>query len=69
VRHLAATPVGRQITAYAEVTRVAGRHIEFEVWAMDGDELIGKGTHERSLIDVDKFGKHLAEKSAQKAGG
>lgn len=66
VKHLAATPVGRRITATAEVTRVEGRHIEFKVWAMDGAETIGKGTHERSLIDVAKFAAQLAAKSAPK---
>jgi fluoroacetyl-CoA thioesterase len=29
VRHLAATPVGHQVTATAEVTKVDGRRIEF----------------------------------------
>ena len=64
VQHLAATPVGRRITATAEVARVAGRHIEFKVWAMDGDEVIGRGTHQRSLIDVGKFASRLAAKAA-----
>src|SRR5215831_20776097 len=31
VRHLAATPVGRQVTAEAEVTKIDGRRIEFTV--------------------------------------
>jgi fluoroacetyl-CoA thioesterase len=62
VRHLAATPVGRRITATAEVTRVEGRRIAFTVRAFDGDEEIGAGTHERSLIDLAKFAAHLAEK-------
>ena len=30
VRHLAATPAGRSVTANAEVTGVDGRHIEFQ---------------------------------------
>lgn len=68
VKHLAATPVGRRITAWAEVTQVAGRRIEFKVWAMDGAEEIGKGTHERSLIDVAKFAEHLSAKVAAKMG-
>src|SRR5512133_2768424 len=61
VKHLAATPVGRRITASAEVTQVAGRHIQFKVWAMDDAEVIGKGTHERSLIDVASFAEQLAQ--------
>src|SRR5512133_1139747 len=60
VKHLAATPVGSRITASAEVTRVAGRVIEFKVWAMDGAEEIGRGTHARALIDVARFADHLA---------
>src|SRR5262244_2985362 len=40
VSHIAATPVGRRITAFAEVTNVAGRHIEFRVHAVDGLEEI-----------------------------
>jgi fluoroacetyl-CoA thioesterase len=68
VQHLAATPVGRRIVASAEVTQVAGRRIEFRVWAMDGAEEIGKGTHERVLIDVARFAAHLAAKVAGKPG-
>jgi predicted thioesterase len=64
VSHLAATPVGRRVTAFAEVTAVAGRHIEFRVWAMDQAEEIGTGTHARAVIDLDKFSERLATKSA-----
>jgi fluoroacetyl-CoA thioesterase len=62
VRHLAATPVGRRITATAKVMRVSGRHITFSVRANDGDEEIGNGTHERVLIDVARFSAELANK-------
>jgi fluoroacetyl-CoA thioesterase len=36
VRHLAATPVGRQVTGEAEVIKVDGRQIEFTVRATEG---------------------------------
>src|SRR5947207_278558 len=45
VRHLAATPVGHEVTAEAEVTGVEGRRIAFRVSARDGTEEIGHGTH------------------------
>ena len=64
VRHLAATPVGRRIVAFAEVTAAAGRHIEFAVHATDGTEEIGRGTHERAVIDLAKFAERLAAKAA-----
>ena len=68
VSHLAATPVGRRVVAYAEVTSVSGRHIEFRVHAVDGSEEIGRGTHGRVVIDLAKFSEHLADKFAGKAG-
>ena len=63
VRHLAATPAGRSVTATAEVTRVDGRHIEFRIDAKDGTEQIGDGVHERMIIDLAKFAERLKAKS------
>jgi len=62
VRHLAATPVGHQVTAEAEVTKVDGRRIEFKVSARDEMEEIGEGTHERMVVDLARLGKRLKEK-------
>ena len=67
VRHLGATPVGRRIVAFAEVTGVVDKYIEFQVRAMDGDEEIGRGTHERVVIDLAKFSRRLATKYANDA--
>lgn len=65
VTHLAATPVGQTVRAEAEVTEVNGRRIAFTVSARDEQEEIGRGTHERMVIDLKRFGARLA----QKAGG
>jgi fluoroacetyl-CoA thioesterase len=62
ISHLAATPVGHQVTATAEVTKVEGRHIEFKVSARDEIEEIGKGTHERMVVDMARIDKRLAAK-------
>jgi fluoroacetyl-CoA thioesterase len=67
VSHLAATPVGRRVVAFAEVTGVVGRHVEFRVHAMDGSEEIGRGTHGRVVIDLPKFAERLAVKFANEA--
>ena len=67
VKHLAATPVGRRVTATATVSRVSGRTITFSVRATDGDEVIGTGTHERVLIDMARFSAQLARKAADPA--
>ena len=62
VRHLAATPVGHQVTATATVTKVDGRRIEFDVSASDETEEIGAGTHERMLVDIARLNKRLDAK-------
>jgi fluoroacetyl-CoA thioesterase len=63
VRHLAATPVGHEVRAEAEVTRVEGKRIEFKVSASDEIEEIGSGTHQRIVIDLRAFNERLARKS------
>jgi len=62
VRHLAATPAGRRVTGEAEVTKVDGRRIEFRIRATDETEEIGIGTHERMLIDLEKFSERMKAK-------
>src|SRR5260370_37424049 len=62
VRHLTATPAGRRVTGEAEVTKVAGRRIEFRIRATDGAQEIGIGTHERMVIDLAKFSERMKAK-------
>ena len=62
VKHLAATPVGHQVTAEAVVTKVDGRRLEFDVSAHDEVEEIGKGTHERMVVDLGLIAKKLDSK-------
>ena len=63
VRHLAATPLGHEVRAEAEVVKVDGKRIEFKVSAHDEIEEIGRGTHQRSVIDLRSFNERLAGKS------
>jgi len=53
--HTAASPIGANITAIAAVTEVDNRKIVFDVIAKEGDKEIGKGSHTRFLIDVERF--------------
>lgn len=56
VKHLAATPVGMEVrrceTKLIEIDR---KRLVFEVKAFDACGLIGEGTHERFVIDNQKF--------------
>jgi fluoroacetyl-CoA thioesterase len=63
VKHLAATPVGREVRATAEVVKVDGRRIDFNVSASDGKVEIGKGNHQRIVIDLRSFNERLAKQS------
>jgi fluoroacetyl-CoA thioesterase len=63
IRHLAATPLGQNVRADAEVTKVDGRRIWFNVTAHDESEEIGRGTHERMVIDMRRMSERLAQKA------
>jgi predicted thioesterase len=63
VKHFAATPVGHEVFATAEVVNVEGTRVDFKVWASDGKEEIGNGTHQRIVIDLRSFNERLAKKS------
>ena len=62
VRHFAATPVGRDVTATAEVVKVDGKRVDFKVSASDGTGEIGSGTHQRIVINLPAFNARLAKK-------
>ena len=55
VEHIAATPIGMHVRCTAKVVNVDGRRVSFALEAHDEKELIGKGTHERFLVDPAKF--------------
>jgi fluoroacetyl-CoA thioesterase len=62
VQHFAATPVGMHVAAHAEVVEVKGRVITFKLWAEDEVEPIGGGTHERVIINLERFDVRMQEK-------
>lgn len=55
VSHLAATPIGMNVTAKATLEVVENKKLTFKVEAYDDKEKIGEGTHTRYIIQVDKF--------------
>jgi len=63
VKHFAATPVGHDVRATAEVVGVEGKRVDFKVSAIDGEEEIGSGTHQRIVIDLRSFNERLAKKA------
>ena len=64
VSHEAATPVGLEVTATVELITVEGKKLIFNVQAHDGVDLISKGTHERFVINRQKFDDRLKAKAS-----
>ena len=62
VRHFAATPVGMRVTATVELVAVDGRTLFFRVEAHDEKEPIGDGTHERVVVNVERFAARVQRK-------
>ncbi len=62
IRHLASTFVGCKVTCESELVEVDRRRLVFTVKVYDEKELLGEGTHERFVIDNQKFLSKLEEK-------
>ena len=62
VSHLAATPLGMEAKAWAEVIDVVDRRVILQVEAYDEVEKIGEGTIHRVIVDRGRFTEHVAQK-------
>jgi predicted thioesterase len=66
VSHVAATPEGMTVRVETELTEVTpnGKLLTFKVAAYDDAGLIGEGTHQRAVVDKERFeAKAQAKKS------
>jgi predicted thioesterase len=66
VRHIAATPVGMRVRATARLVSVDGRTLNFQVEARDERDLIGDGTHQRLVVNVERFDQRVQAKLAKR---
>ncbi len=55
IKHIAATPVGLNVTARAELVEIDGKRLVFSVEAFDGKDKVGEGQHERFIINAQRF--------------
>ena len=57
VSHNAPTPLGMEVTARAELTAISpnGKLYDFRVTARDAAGPIAEGTHQRAVIDLERF--------------
>jgi predicted thioesterase len=55
VSHAKATPIGMKVWCESELIEIDRRRLIFRVTAFDEAGLIGEGTHERFIIDKERF--------------
>lgn len=65
IEHLAGTPIGSQVRAVAKVTNIEKRLIDFEITAFDAHEMIGRGTHRRAVVLLEKVAAKMSAKQAK----
>ena len=67
VSHVAATPCGMKVRFETELTEIApnGKVLTFAVRAFDEAGLIGEGTHQRAVVDKERFEAKCQEKLAK----
>lgn len=65
LNHTAATPPGFTVTVRVTLDAVEGKKLTFSVEAHDGVDAISKGTHERFVIQAEKFKVGVAKKASR----
>ena len=55
MQHTAATPVGLVVQVRAVLSEVQGRRLKFEIVARDEVEEVGRASHERVMVEVERF--------------
>ena len=63
VSHLAATPMGMNVRFRAEITSVEDRRVNFKIEAFDDVEKVAEGTHQRAIVNVDRFAARVQAKA------
>ena len=62
IRHMAPTPIGKQVRCEVELTAIDRRKLTFKMKVYDEVEQIGEAHHERYIVDLDKYMARLKAK-------
>jgi fluoroacetyl-CoA thioesterase len=64
IRHVAPSPVGSRVRSRVEVTAIQGVKVDFTARLWDEQELVGEGTHQRVVIEEERFLRRIESKIA-----
>jgi fluoroacetyl-CoA thioesterase len=64
LEHSAPTPPGCPVTVEVELVEVDKRRLRFRFAARDDAAAVGEGTHERFVVDAERFNARLSERRA-----
>ena len=67
LRHLAPSPIGSRVRSRVDVKAIQGVKVYFTVRLWDEQELVGEGTHQRVVIEEERFLRRVAGKIAAQA--
>lgn len=59
VEHLKATAIGKKVRVQANLTEQKKSILFYEIEAYEEENVIGKGTHKRAIVNASKFLKNL----------
>ena len=62
IRHMAPTPIGKQVRCEVELTAIDRRKLTFKAKVFDDIEQVGEAEHDRYVIDLDKYMARLKAK-------
>ncbi len=63
LNHSAATPPGFTVTVKGKLEKLEGKKLTFSIEADDGVDKISKGTHERFVVNAEKFNAAVVAKA------
>ena len=55
INHVAATPIGLNVTTHVELLEAKGRKLRFVVLCWDDLDLVAEGVHDRVIVDEARF--------------
>ena len=62
IRHMAPTPIGKQVRCETELVAIDRRKLTFKMKVFDDVEQVGEAEHDRYVIDLDKYMARLKAK-------